>query len=157
MIEAEKGTYPIAWMCRQLGVSLSSFYAWRVQVAVETATALRRRQLGEHVTPVFTAGRGVYGCRRVAAQLNREGHRCSVGLVAGLMREIGLAAVQPRAYRRTTVPGEQPVESADLIGRDLRRRGDGQRERGGYGRRRHRGNRRPRTVITRADMGSLPG
>ena len=39
--------------------------------------------------------RCVYGCRRVAAQLNREGHACSVGLVADLMRELGLTACQP--------------------------------------------------------------
>ena len=56
---------------------------------------------------------------RVAAQLNREGHRCSVGLVADLMRELGLRACQPRAYKRTTLPGEQPVASPDLIGRDF--------------------------------------
>jgi transposase InsO family protein len=35
------------------------------------------------------------------------------------MRELGLKAVQPRAYKRTTVPGEHPVDSPDLIGRDF--------------------------------------
>ena len=119
MIEAEKASYPIAWMCRLLGVPRSSFYAWRTQVVTETATAARRRQLGEHVARVFAAGRGAYGCRRVAAQLNREGHPCSVGLVADLMREFGLRACQPRAYRRTTVPGEHPLASPDLIDRDF--------------------------------------
>ena len=119
MIEAEKANYPIAWMCRLLAVPRSSFYAWRAAVACETATAARRRQLGEHVARVFAAGRGAYGCRRVAAQLNREGHPCSVGLVADLMRELGLKACQPRAYRRTTVPGEHPVASPDLIERDF--------------------------------------
>jgi putative transposase len=28
LIEAEKANYPITWMCRQLGVARSSFYAW---------------------------------------------------------------------------------------------------------------------------------
>jgi len=119
VIEVEKAQYPIAWMCRLLRVPRSSFYAWRAQAATETATAARRRLLAEHVTRVFTAGRGVYGCRRVAAQLNREGNLCSVGLVADVMRELGLTACQPRAYRRTTVPGEDPVASPDLIGRDF--------------------------------------
>ena len=119
MIDAEKANYPIVWMCRLLGVPRSSFYAWRAQAATETATAARRRELAAHVARVFAAGRGAYGCRRVAAQLNREGIRCSVGLVADLMRELGLKACQPRAYRRTTVPGEAPVTSPDLIGRDF--------------------------------------
>ena len=125
MIDAEKATYKIAWMCRLLGVPRSSFYAWRNRA--ETATAARRRELAAQVRRVFGAGRGAYGCRRVAAQLNREGHPCSVGLVADLMRELGLRACQPRAYKRTTLPGEQPVASPDLIGRDFTAEQPGQR------------------------------
>jgi putative transposase len=117
VIDAEKASYKIAWMCRLLGVPRSSFYAWRNRA--ESATAARRRELAVLVKAAFEAGRGAYGCRRVAAQLNQDGHRCSVGLVADLMRELGLRACQPRAYKRTTVPGEQPVASPDLIGRDF--------------------------------------
>jgi transposase InsO family protein len=104
-------------MCALLGVPRSSFYAWRNRA--ETPTAARRRQLAEQVRRVFDDSRQTSGCRRVTAALNREGHECSVGLVADLMRELGLRAVQPRAYRRTTIRGEHPVESADLIGRDF--------------------------------------
>jgi transposase InsO family protein len=73
----------------------------------------------EQVRRVFADSRQTFGCRRVAAQLNREGHECSVGLVADLMRELGLTAVQPRGYKRTTLRGEQPVQSEDLIGGDF--------------------------------------
>jgi putative transposase len=125
VIDAEKANYKIAWMCRLLGVPRSSFYAWRNRA--ETATAARRRELAAHVRRVFEAGRGAYGCRRVAAQLNRDGYPCSVGLVADLMREQDLRACQPRAYKRTTVPGEQPVTSPDLIGRDFTATAPGQR------------------------------
>jgi putative transposase len=125
VIDVEKASYKIAWMCALLGVPRSSFYAWRNKA--ETATAARRRELAAQVRRVFGAGRGAYGCRRVAAQLNREGHPCSVGLVADLMRELGLRACQPRAYKRTTVPGEQPVTSPDLIGRDFTAAAPGQR------------------------------
>jgi len=118
VIEAEKANYDVAWMCRLLHVPRSSFYAWRNRA--ETAgQARRRRELAIEVARVFGVGRGAYGCRRVTAQLNREGHECSVGLVADLMRELGLAAVQPRAYKRTTIGGEDPVQSPDLIGRDF--------------------------------------
>lgn len=114
-------------MCRLLGVPRSSFYAWRQRVATETATQARRRELRTHVARVFTEGRGTYVCRRVTAQLNREDHACSVGLVADLMRELGLAGCQPRAYKRTTVPGEAPVHSPDLIGRKFTAEAPGQR------------------------------
>ena len=125
MIDAEKANYKISWMCALLSVPRSSFYAWRNRA--ETATAARRRELAVLVTAVFEAGRGAYGCRRVTAQLNRDGHPCSVGLVADLMRELGLRACQPRAYKRTTVPGEEPVTSPDLIGRDFTALAPGQR------------------------------
>jgi putative transposase len=104
-------------MCRLLKVPRSSFYAWRNRV--ESPTAARRRQLAVEVARVFEDSRQTSGCRRVAAQLGRGGHEASVGMVADLMRELGLAAVQPRAYKRTTVPGEHPVVIPDLIGRDF--------------------------------------
>lgn len=114
-------------MCRLLGVPRSSFYAWRQRVVTETTTQARRRELSTHIARVFTDGRGAYGCRRVAAQLNREGHACSVGLVADLMRELGLAGCQPRAHKCTTVPGEEPVHSPDLIDREFTADAPGQR------------------------------
>jgi putative transposase len=117
LIDAEKATYPIVFMCRQLGVPRSTFYAWRQQA--ETATTARRRELAGQVRRVFTASRGTYGCRRVAAALNRQGVACSVGLVAELMRELRLKACQPRAYKRTTLPGDRPVTSPDLIVREF--------------------------------------
>jgi transposase InsO family protein len=117
LIDAEKATYPTAMMCALLGVPRSTFYAWRDRA--DTATSARRRDLTAHVRRVFDASRGTYGCRRVTAALNRQGIACSVGLVADLMRELRLQACQPRAYKRTTVPGEQPVSTPDLIERDF--------------------------------------
>jgi putative transposase len=125
VIEAEKANYKIAWMCRQLGVPRSSFYAWQRRAL--SPTAARRVQLAVHVRRVFDDARGTYGCRRVTAQLNREGYECSVGLVAELMREADLRACQPRAYKRTTVPGGAPVAIPDLICRDFTAAAPGQR------------------------------
>jgi hypothetical protein len=51
LIEAEKATYKITWMCRMLNVSRSSYYAWRDRT--ETPTAARRRELAGHVGRVF--------------------------------------------------------------------------------------------------------
>jgi len=112
-------------MCGLLGVARSSFYAWRARV--ESPTAARRRQLAVEVVRVFAESRQTSGCRRVAAALNREGIEASVGLIADLMRELGLRAVQPRAYKRTTIQDGQPAESPDLIGRDFTAQAPGQR------------------------------
>ena len=106
-------------MCRQLGVARSSFYAWRNRVGKVTATQARRDALKPEIQRVFTFLRGVGGCRRVTAKLNEEGIVCSVGLVADLMREMGLAAIQQRAYRRTTVPDDQAQVFEDHLDRNF--------------------------------------
>jgi transposase InsO family protein len=106
-------------MCDLLGVPRSTFYSWRTRASTQTATAARRERLAGEVARVFDQQRGTAGCRRVAAQLNAEGHPCSVGLVADLMRELGLAAAQPRAYRVTTRRGEQPVAAPDRLAGDF--------------------------------------
>jgi len=125
VIDAEKANYPIAFMCRLLRVPRSSFYAWVNRV--ETPTQGRRRVLAVEVAKEFGASRQTSGCRRITAALNRRGIECSVGLVADLMRELGLAAVQPRAYKRTTVPGKESVAAPDLLERDFTADGPGQR------------------------------
>src|SRR3954451_20588225 len=89
VIDAEKANYPIAWMCRLLNVPRSSFYAWTHRV--ESPTRARRRALAVVVAAEFEACRQTSGCRRITAALNRRGVDCSVGLVADLMRELGLA------------------------------------------------------------------
>ena len=125
MIDAEKANYPIAWMCRQLRVPRSSFYAWTNRA--ESPTRARRRALAVEVAAEFEASRQTSGCRRITAALNRRGIECSVGLVADLMRELGLAAVQPRAYKRTALPDNAPVTAPDLLGRDFTASAPGQR------------------------------
>lgn len=124
MIQAEKDNYTVNRMCALLVVPRSSYYEWCCRV--ESTTAVRRRELGVEVVRVFQDSRGTYGCRRVAAQLNREGMECGVGLVADLMRELGLEACQPRAYKRTTLPGGSEL-SPDRIGRDFTAEAPGQR------------------------------
>jgi transposase InsO family protein len=68
---------------------------------------------------VFFEFREIYGCRRLARELNKRNHACSVGLVAKIMRIEGLEAVQPRAFRVTTIHGEGDVYPADFIERDF--------------------------------------
>ena len=106
-------------MCLKLGVPRSSFYAWRARVDVVTVSSARRNELSDQIKLIFMDRRKVYGCRRITADLNAAGIPCSVGLVASLMREMGLVAIQPRAWKRTTTQGDCAHEIPDLIGRDF--------------------------------------
>ncbi len=90
-------------------------------------TTLRREELTTVVIDLFFAFREVYGCRRIARELNKLNYACSVGLVAKIMRTQGLETVQPRAFKVTTVHGEGDEYPADLIGRDFTSREPGTR------------------------------
>lgn len=117
LIDAEKANYPVRWMCQVLGVPRSSFYDWRIRSQQVTATVQRRAALGVLVKAVFDEFRQTYGCRRIARELNDRGYACSVGLVADLMRQQGLIAIQPRTYRVTTICDDADVYPPDLLGR----------------------------------------
>lgn len=106
-------------MCEKLQIPRSSFYAWRTRVNTVTTSVARRGALKEKIQLIFTAHRKVYGCRRIAAELNAAGHPCSVGLVASIMREMDLVAIQPRAWKRTTTQSDCTHKIPDLIGRDF--------------------------------------
>ncbi len=105
-------------MCSWLGVSTSGFYEWRSQPT--SATARRREQLKEFIVQIFDDSDETYGYRRVHAELARRGVRCSVELVRGLMRKLGLVPCQPQPWRHSLTesdPAADPIP--DLVARDF--------------------------------------
>jgi hypothetical protein len=106
---------PVA--CRVLEVSESGFYAWRTRTP--SARSLRHAWLTEQIRQIHDQFRGVYGYRRVHAELTL-GHGVPVGAeaVALLMRRAGLAGVTGRPkFRR--IPN-QPT-ARDHVERDFSR------------------------------------
>ena len=88
LIDAEKATYPVAMLCRILGVSNSGYYAWR------NRSPSRRTQqdalLTEKIREIHSRSRETYGYPRVHAELRSLGVRCGCRRVARLMRAAGL-------------------------------------------------------------------
>ncbi len=107
----------ITQMCGCLGVSRSGFYEWRSRPT--SATAERRELLKIKITALFEAFDGTYGYRRLHAELLRGGEQVGEELVRRLMRELGLVACQPRRYKTTTIPNQQPAPIPDLVRRDF--------------------------------------
>jgi putative transposase len=116
-IDQQEYAYPIVKMCRWLEVSRSGFYEWRDRPA--SATALRRAALQVKITTIFEDSDETYGYRRVTAELARKGVRAGHELVRGLMRQMGLVACQPRAWRFSLTQGGPAGAIADLVGRDF--------------------------------------
>lgn len=113
----DQDSYPVAFMCRELGVSTSGYYKWRN--AAPSARAAADAELVEVIKHHFTVLAGNPGVRRMRAELAATGHRVSHKRVWRLMRAAGLQGRHPKAWKRTTVPGQQPVPAPDLIGRNF--------------------------------------
>jgi putative transposase len=105
-------------MCVWLGVSTSGYYEWRLRP--ESATARRRARLNERIVAIFDDSDETYGHRRVHAELARRDEHCSVELVRGLMRQLGLVPCQPLPWRYSLTeadPTAGPIP--DLVARDF--------------------------------------
>jgi putative transposase len=111
-------------MCVWAEVSRSGFYEWYARAT--SATAARRFWLAVQVKKVFKASNGVYGYRKIHAELTRRGVEVGDELVRRLMADLGLVSCHPRPWRITTIPGEGsgPV---DLLKRDFTAPGPGVR------------------------------
>jgi putative transposase len=114
---AEDGDFGVEFMCRELGVSRSGYYAWRSR-----APSMRERadeRLLAVIRQVHERLRGNPGVRRVHAELVILGHTVSPKRVWRLMKAAGLQGRHPKSWKRTTTPGDVSVPAPDLIGRDF--------------------------------------
>jgi len=108
-------SYPVAFMCTELGVSRSGYYAWRS--AVPSARSNQDTTLIAIMKRLHAEGRGNPGVRRMRAGLAALGYRLSHKRVWRLMKAADLQGRHPKAWKRTTIGGDKPVPAPDLIGR----------------------------------------
>lgn len=98
---AQDTSVPTVTICDVLEVSRSAYYDWLTR---EPGT--REQELDE-LTPaiveIFVRHRRRYGARRIASELGDEDIVCSARRVAGVLKNQGLRAIQPRSFvPRTT-------------------------------------------------------
>jgi putative transposase len=117
-VEANRAVFPIAVMCRVLGVSTSGYYGWRQRPPSERALA--DEVLTEQIRLVHAQSRQTYGYRRIRAELV-DGHGVAVGRhrVARLMRRAGISGVTRRKFCRTTRRDDRAQPVPDLLRRDF--------------------------------------
>ena len=108
--------YPIATMCRLLGVSSSGYYAWKKrqpsQRSETDATLIAAIQVAH------AASRGTYGAPRIHAELAAKGSYIGRKRVARLMTQAGLAGVSRRRFVTTTVK-DGGRQAPDLVERNF--------------------------------------
>ena len=98
----EQEGLPVCVLCETLGASRSAYYAWRR----DGRLGVRRREEGRLrplVRSIFREHRRRYGARRIAAELAARGQPLGRRRTGRLMDEMGLLALQRKAFRpRTT-------------------------------------------------------
>jgi putative transposase len=115
-VSAHRAVYPIATMCRVLGVSTSGYYAWSAR-----APSARTRSDGaliEQIDAIHATSRGTYGSPRIHAELTATGSAVGRKRVARLMKVAGLRGVCRRRFVTTTVR-DGARQAPDLVDRSF--------------------------------------
>ena len=102
--------FPLAQVCRMLGVSRSGYYKWRHRKPSQRQLA--NEQLWPLIVEAWNEGRKAYGSPRVTRALKNKNHRCGRHRVARLMRQNGLRGLQRRAFRPRTTDSDHRLPIA---------------------------------------------
>jgi putative transposase len=114
------GVEPIVDALRSAGVAiaLSTYYAAKEREP--SARAVRDAELLPEIRRVHKDNIGVYGAKKVWAQLNREGVEVARCTVERLMKAEGLQGIRREKTRKTTTSeGAETERPADLVDRQF--------------------------------------
>jgi putative transposase len=100
MISQLSDTYPLRWMCQQLGVSVSGWYAQ--QSREPSARMQTEARLVVEIKAAQERTRQTYGRERLHHELTRQGVVISLHRLRQLRTKHGLACQPKRAFRVTT-------------------------------------------------------
>ena len=115
----EFGVEPICRTLTAAGTQIapSTYYAFKTRPP--SKRALRDEELLVEIHRVHAANFGVYGAKKVHAQLRREGVVIARCTVERLMRGAGLRGASRAKGPRTTTPGRGPDNRPDLVEHDF--------------------------------------
>ena len=116
-IDAEKAQYPIALLCKVLGVSRPGYYAHVSRGP--SAHAARDAELSAKVVDIHARSDRRYGSPRVHDELLEGGERVSRKRVARLMREHDLRGRRRRRFVVTTQSTHNDPIAENLLARDF--------------------------------------
>jgi transposase InsO family protein len=116
-IAAHVRLFPVAFMCRELDIAPSGYYAWLANAP--SKRSVRDGVLLVHVRAAFKTSRRRYGSPRVHADLQAAGHRVARKRVARLMRQDGLRARHRRRFVHTTQSRHKYPISRNVVAREF--------------------------------------
>jgi putative transposase len=114
-IDVHKNEFGVEPICRVLQVAPSTYYAYRSRPP--SARSVSDATTTVKIAQVHKDNYGVYGARKVHAQLVRENHPVARCTVERLMRTAGLRGISRAKGPRTTKAGTGPDHRPDLVKR----------------------------------------
>ena len=117
LIDAEKTGFPVDFMCEQLDVSRSGYYAWRDREP--SKHALDDFALSTEIAALHAESRRTYGSPRIHEDLKAAGRKTSRKRIARLMSEQGLAARRKKRFKRTTDSNHKLPIAENILDRDF--------------------------------------
>ncbi len=114
---ARHGVEPICKVLTEAGTQIAPSTYYAAKSRAPSARAVSDASTSAVIEQVHAANYGVYGVRKMHAELNRQGHRVARCTVARLMRNAGLHGISRAKGPRTTIPGAGPDSRLDLVQR----------------------------------------
>lgn len=117
-----RGEHGVEPICRALEatpaqIAPSTFYAAQIRPA--SARTVRDGELLVLIRKIHADNYGVYGVRKIHAQLRRQGEKVAESTVRRLMREAGLRGISRAKGPRTTKPAPETGRPLDLVKREF--------------------------------------
>ena len=116
-IDAHRDVFGVEPICRELPIAPATYYAAKIRPP--SARAIRDAVMSAKIRAVHSSNYGVYGVRKVHAQLLREGEQVARCTVERLMRREGLRGISRKKSPRTTLPGSPAKRPEDLVSRSF--------------------------------------
>ena len=116
-IHAQKASFPVAALCRLLGVSRQGYYAYAHRPPSPRVVA--EAGLCEAIREVFNESGETYGSPRVLRELKARSIHTSKRRVERAMRGMGLTPPTPRRQTKTTVRNASHPVAPNELARDF--------------------------------------
>jgi transposase InsO family protein len=114
------GAEPICEVLDSAGTKIAPSTYYAAKTRPPSARAVRDAELVPVIGQVHKDNIGVYGARKLHAELNREGHKVARCTVERLMKAEGLRGIKREKTRKTTLSvGAQTPRPADLVERQF--------------------------------------
>lgn len=117
-----RGEHGVEPICRALEatpaqIAPSTFYAAQARPA--SARTVRDGELLVLIRKIHADNYGVYGVRKIHAELRKQGEKVAESTVRRLMREAGLRGISRAKGPRTTKPAPETGRPLDLVKREF--------------------------------------